>query len=67
MIKLRGFNALTLLKYFRNSYGNILFKKYSKDIDFLLGVSKASVDEFKEMGLVRQGNSMEGFKTSKRF
>jgi len=54
MIKLRGFNALTLLKYFRNSYSNLIFKKYSKDVDFLLAVSKASIDEFKELGLVRR-------------
>ena len=54
MIKLRGFNVPTLLKYFRNLYGNMIFKKYSKDLDFLLGVSKASIDEFKERGLVRK-------------
>mgnify|MGYP001772508752 CR=1 FL=1 len=54
MIKLRGFNTITLLKYSRNLYGNMIFKKYSKDIDFLLGISKASIDEFKERELVRK-------------
>jgi len=54
MIKLRGFNTLTLLKYLRNLNGNMIFKKYSKDVDFLLGISNASIDEFRERGLVRK-------------
>ena len=67
MIKLRGFNALTLLKYFRNWYGNIIFKKYSKDVNFLLGVSKASIDEFKEMGLIRKETPWRVLKPANAF
>ena len=67
MIRLRGFNALTLLKYFRNLYGNMIFKKYSKDLDFLLGVSKASIDEFKELGLVRKETPWKVLKPANAF
>ncbi|NON61694.1 hypothetical protein [Acidianus sp. RZ1] len=51
--KIRGLDYLSLLKYLRNKYTDSVFRKYSKDIDLVLGVSKASIDDFMGNGLVR--------------
>lgn len=67
MIKLRGFDFLTLLRYFRNLYADSIFRRYSKSIDFLLGVSKASIDDFREMKLVRKDTPWKVLKPSNAF
>jgi len=67
IIKLRGFEALTLLRYFRNLLSDSIFRKYSKNIDFLLGVSKASIDDFMEMKLVRKDTSWKVLRPANAF
>jgi len=67
IIKLRGFDALTLPRYFRNLYTDSIFRKYSKNVDFLLGVSKASIDDFMEMKLVKRETPWKVLKPANAF
>lgn len=53
-LKVRGANLITFLKYLRNIYTFSVFKKYSKDLDLLLGVSKSSIEELKKLKMVRE-------------
>jgi len=51
--RVRGFNIKTILKYIRNIYSNKIFKKSTKNLDLLLGVSNASIQDLLDLKLVR--------------
>ncbi|MEM1627349.1 MAG: glycosyltransferase [Sulfolobaceae archaeon] len=53
-LRVRGLNLTTLLKYIRNLYTSRVFRYYAKDLDFLLGVSRASIEELKKLRIVRE-------------
>ena len=56
-IKTKGLSSSTLIEYLGNLYINSLFHKfmkYSKDIDFLLGVSKVSIDDLINAKMIRK-------------
>lgn len=65
--KIRGLDYLSLLRYLRDKYTDSVFRKYSKDLDLLLGVSKASIDDFMENKLVRKGTPWKVLKPANAF